>query len=216
VNTGNTENTGLAGSAAAMPTVVAGQVVQELFRCITGAHPPAPPTPPRRGRMPRIQPATPRRETHNVLTHPFSLPATATGLAEPVDRVEALADGPALDPEEFSRRSAVCGDARLGVFGAITEQDLAQLPLHVTRTAVSDPVGLLGPAAPVPVVTGAGRDFAAARYQAALRAPQPSAWLTALARAPARLPTALATPGRPQPAPVPLNGVRRGGRSGGR
>jgi hypothetical protein len=53
------------------------------------------------------------------------------------------------------------------VFGEITERDFAQLPIHVTQTSVSDPVGLLGTQAPRSVVTGTGVDFDTARHQAA-------------------------------------------------
>jgi putative thiazole-containing bacteriocin maturation protein len=204
-----------AGAASVMPTVVANQIVQELFRHLTGAHPPEPPAPSRRGRMTRIEPDTLRGAPHDFLTHPFSLAATATatGLAELADRVGELAGGAALAPEEFSRRAAACGDARLGVFGEISERDFAQLPLHVTQTHVSDPVGLLGPAVPAPVVTGIGRDFASARYQAALRA---LAAYASLMVDPRRLLTrdglGLVPPGDdPRPA---LNRVRGGESSG--
>ena len=154
--------TTVAGAAA---TVVAGQLVQDLFRYATEVAAPSP-----RPRLTRIQPGTLRGETHHFLAHPFSLAATAASEAEFLDRISELDARAPLDAEEFSRHAAACTDARLGVFGEVTEDNFAQLPVHVAQTRVSDPVSLLGTDAPRPVVTGAGVDFATARYQAALGA----------------------------------------------
>jgi hypothetical protein len=150
---------------ATAATVVANQLVHDLFRYATGVRPP-----PRWAQLTHIDLDTLAGREHRFLAHPFSRPATAAGEAEFLGRVEELEAGQPLGAEEFSARAVACTDARLGVFGEITEGGFAQLPVHVCQVAVSDPVGLLGPAAPAPVVTGSGVDFAGARYQAALRA----------------------------------------------
>lgn len=153
----------LAPPAAA---VVANQVVQDMFRYLLTDVRSIPQLP----RMARIQLDTLSTDWHRFLAHPFSLPNTAENEAESLARISELETGYQLSTEEFSRRAAALTDARLGIFGEISEQDFTQLPLHVTQTTVSDPVGLLGPNAPRPVVTGAAPDFATARYHVALRA----------------------------------------------
>jgi ribosomal protein S12 methylthiotransferase accessory factor YcaO len=154
-----------AADPATAATVVANQLVHDLFRYATGLRPP-----PRRPQLTRIDLGTMASREYRFLTHPFSVPATASTEAEFLGRVRELDTGQPLDAEEFSRRAATCTDARLGVFGEITERGFAQLPMHVCQTVVSDPVGLLGPGTAAPVVTGTGVGFAAARCQAALRA----------------------------------------------
>jgi YcaO cyclodehydratase, ATP-ad Mg2+-binding len=156
---------GVAALSTATATVVANQLVQDLFRYTTGVRPPA-----GRPQMIRIQPDTLRGQTHRFLAHPFSLAATAETEAAFLARIAELEGGAPLEAEEFSRRAVAGTDARLGVFGEITERDFAQLPIHVTQASVSDPVGLLGTSAPRPVVTGMGVDFDTARHQAAVDA----------------------------------------------
>jgi hypothetical protein len=156
-------------AAAADPdtaaTVVANQLVHDLFRYATGVRPPPP-----RPRLTCIDLETLASREHHFLAHPFSRAAAAATETEFLNRFEELEAGQVLGADEFSTRVVACTDARLGVFGEITEGGFTQLPVHVCQAAVSDPVGLLGPGAPAPVVTGAGVDFAGARYQAALRA----------------------------------------------
>src|SRR5260370_9393616 len=77
-------------------------------------------------------------------------------------------EGERLEPEEFSGRMTACLEPRLGVLSEVTEQDFAQVPLAVAQVRVSDPVRLLDPGGPLPVVTGAGLSLAQAR-----RAPAP-------------------------------------------
>jgi ribosomal protein S12 methylthiotransferase accessory factor YcaO len=71
--------------------------------------------------------------------------------------------------EEFSQRATACLQPRLGVLGEVTERDFTQIPLAVSQVPVSDPVRLLGPGAPLPVVTGAGPSRDDARRAAVLR-----------------------------------------------
>jgi hypothetical protein len=159
---GEAASSTVATTSTATATVVANQLVQDLFRYTTGVRPPA-----RRPQMTRIQPDTLRGQAHNFLAHPFSLATTAESEAEFLARISELEGAAPLDAEEFSRRAVACTDSRLGVFGEITERDFAQLPIHVTQASVSDPVGLLGTQAPRPVVTGMGVDFETTRHQAA-------------------------------------------------
>ena len=107
---------------------------------------------------------------HVLVAHPAAAPAepeTEHGFAERWDRTTGA--GPAA-PEEFSRRAAELFDLRTGVFTTLDEDELTQLPLHVTRAGVSDPFGLLDRSAGPPRTVGSGTDFAGARQDAALRA----------------------------------------------
>ncbi|MGI5282702.1 hypothetical protein ACQEVF_05160 [Nonomuraea polychroma] len=104
------------------------------------------------------------------LPHPFSRPGGAVASrSDLLRRVAELERRPPLTEEEFSRRAAACSREPAGVIGEPGEGRFAQIPLHVCTIQVSDPVGLAG-SAHVPTVTGAGLDFAQARYRAALRA----------------------------------------------
>lgn len=145
-----------------LATVVANQLVQRLFLTTTGV----------RTRMPtrRIDAESLAGSDHELLAHPFGVAAGTETAEEFADRIAQLELGPRFDAEEFSRRTATCADARTGIFAEVRRGALAQLPLRVSRTTVTDPVGLLPPDAPRPVVTGAGCDFATARQDAALAA----------------------------------------------
>lgn len=133
-------------------TLCANHIVHELCRHLTGIRPrDAVPT------LHRFDTTTLATSAHRFVPHPFA-----------VRPREATRDGKPLDSDEFSRRAIRCSGDRLGLFGDISEGDLAQIPLHVASTTVSDPVGLLDGRRPV--VTGFGLDFATARYQTALRA----------------------------------------------
>ena len=143
-------------------TAVANQLVHGAFRAITQ------PAESGRGRMVRINLSTLDSETATVLPHPYAVAAEpGTDL---VDRIADLRYGSRLTDEEFSQRAAVCAGDLAGVFGEPTEREFAQLPLHVCAIEVTDPVGLLHPGRPAPMVTGAGLDFATARLAAARRA----------------------------------------------
>ncbi|GAA3861948.1 hypothetical protein GCM10022243_30290 [Saccharothrix violaceirubra] len=145
------EPTAGAGLDDTTSTVVATQVAHDLFRYATGLRGPDP--------VPRLV----RFDTGTLASHDHRyLPTGGADRADVRDRVRALAELPGLDAEEFSRRAVVLVDPRLGVLDEVDEGDLAQLPLHVTRTRVSAPDGSR------PVVTGAGIDFETARYRAVL------------------------------------------------
>src|SRR5206468_3867670 len=101
--------------------------------------------------------------THSGLPHPYDRAATPETLDEFAARAAELAAGDRLSEDEFSRRAAKLVEPMLGVVAELTERDFAQLPVHVSRATVADPVRLLG-TAPRPVVYGSGPDFASARY----------------------------------------------------
>jgi len=143
--------------------VAASQAAHDVFRLRTGLRADA------RPRLVVLDPVSLGNTTHPLAPHPFDLPAAVTDETRFVDRMIALAAAPALSETEFSRLAAEFMDSTVGLFAEIDEGDLAQLPLHVTATTVSDPVGLLG-SAPRPVATGAGLTFEQARYRAALAA----------------------------------------------
>ncbi|MFC4585740.1 YcaO-like family protein [Sphaerisporangium corydalis] len=188
----------------AAAAVVAGQLVHGVFRSITGSA--APP----RNQVTRVDLATLDGEVCAFVPHPFAMPAPVVpGVA---DRVASLRAGARLDDDTFSRRAAVCAGDHVGVFGAPGERDFAQIPLHVCEIEVSDPAGLLGPGAPALRVTGAGLDFAAARYQAALRA---FAGYASLMLDPRRLHSVAGRPPGPRADPgETLSGLRSGRLSG--
>ncbi|GGS80308.1 hypothetical protein DYH53_26700 [Klebsiella pneumoniae subsp. pneumoniae] len=143
--------------------VVANQVAHDVFRLLTGLREETAP------RLVVFDPRTMASTTHPIIPHPLDLPAEPLDEAAFLDRITSLRTAPAVSEEEFSRRAKGLMDGRTGLFAEIDEGDLAQLPLHVTATTVSDPCGRLGDA-PRPVVTGAGFTFEEARYRAALAA----------------------------------------------
>lgn len=150
--------------AGAVPTVVANQLIREVMRQLSGTAMSAGPA-----RMVRVELRNLNHKNHPFLPHPFSLAATRqdrAGLGAAVDR---LREGERLEPEEFSGRMTACLDPRLGVLSDVTEHDFAQIPLAVAQVRVSDPVRLLDPGVPLPVVTGAGLSLAEARRAAVLR-----------------------------------------------
>ena len=131
-------------------TVVANQLVQRVFRAATGADDAE------RDRLTSIRYADLETAHHAFLTHPLERPPGG-GAASPGER---------LTEEELSRRTAPLVDDHAGVFAEISQRGYAQFPVHVSEAVVADPMALAG--GPVRVV-GAGPDFAAARYDAALR-----------------------------------------------
>lgn len=145
-------------------TAVASQLVHGVFQAITL---PAGAT---KDAMTRVELATLDSAACAYLPHPFAVPAFATSGTDFADRIARLSAGARLDEQTFSRRAVACAGDQVGVFGDPAEREFAQIPLHVCEIEVSDPVGLLDPARPAPKVTGAGLDFATARYQAALKA----------------------------------------------
>jgi hypothetical protein len=160
------------GGSPPSPVVVANRLVHSAFRYTTDTATNTATAGPElvRPELVRIEAETLRSTTHRFVAHPFSDDAAPEDETEFRRRIGEVERGPRLDPQEFSRSAAALSDSRLGVFGEISEDDLAQLPLLVTRTTVSDPVGLLGEDTARPVAIGAGLDFADTRYRAALRA----------------------------------------------
>jgi hypothetical protein len=143
-------------------TAVANQLVHGVFQSTTQ------PTEPGRSRMARVNLSTLDSDTATFLPHPYAEAAEPT--TDIVDRIGERRRGTRLTDEEFSQRAAVCAGDLVGVFGDPVEREFAQLPLHVCAIEVTDPVGLLHPGRPAAMVTGAGLDFATARWAAARRA----------------------------------------------
>lgn len=146
-------------------TLIATQLVHDVFRYLTELR-----APQHRPRLARMCLDTLETEQHDYLVHPLDVPAAGEDDEQFLDRLARLSAAAPLTEEEFSRRAVTLMDSRLGIFAEIGEGDLAQLPVHVTQTVVSDPAGLLGGGAPRPKVSGAGLDFETARYRAALQA----------------------------------------------
>jgi hypothetical protein len=119
--------------------------------------------------MTRIEVGSLRTHHHRFVPHPFSVPVPATDEARVRQAIDRLRTGERVDTEVFAREVAPFLEPRLGVLGEVGEGNLPQIPLAVARVEVSDPVGLLGPGARRPVVTGAGPSQAEARLSAAVR-----------------------------------------------
>lgn len=150
--------------AGAAPTVVANQLIREVMWLLSGTVTQAGPA-----RMARVDLRSLRTGSHPFLPHPFSLAAGCSGRAGLRAAVGRLREGEPLDPQEFSGQMAALLEPRLGVLSELTERDFAQIPVAVAQVRVSDPVLLLDPGVPLPVVTGAGLSLAEARRAAVLR-----------------------------------------------
>lgn len=144
--------------------IVANQLVHDVFRFLTGLRSTSP------AMLTRFDLDRLSTTTHTFVSHPFDAAVRTWDDTAFLQRIDEFHNGPCLDAEQFSRAARRLVDSRLGVFGEISEGNLAQLPVHVATATVSDPVGLLGADAPRPVVAGTGLDFATARYQTALSA----------------------------------------------
>ncbi|MGW3773823.1 hypothetical protein [Actinomadura verrucosospora] len=169
-----------AGVAAA-----ANRAVHDLFRRATNVAPSSD-----RPHLTRVTGQGLDGGVHHFLPHPLASPAAPPSTEEFIDHVLRLQQIPALAADDFSRRAAACSDPRLGVIGEVSEGDLPQLPLHMARSLVSDPVGLLEPGGRAPV-TAVGTDFTAARHRTAMAA---LAAYTSLMVDPRRLLTASGRP----------------------
>lgn len=141
---------------------VANQLVHGVFQSIIQ------PAEQSRSRMVRVNLSTLASDTATFLSHPYSV--VAEPATDIVDRIGQLQRGARLTDEEFSQRAAVCVGDLVGVFDDPVEREFAQQPLHVCAIKVSDPVGLHASDRPTLMVTGAGLDFATARWRAARRA----------------------------------------------
>jgi hypothetical protein len=144
--------------------VVAGQFVHGVFRSFVR------PAELVKHQLTRVDLSSLTSEVCAFVPHPFEAPVPSGPRADLTSRVEELRGGARLGEEEFSQRAVLCTGDRTGIFANPSERDFAQLPLHVCEIELSDPVGLLDPAVPPTPVTGAGPDFATARYRAALKA----------------------------------------------
>ena len=152
------------GREGPVPTTVANQLIRQVVRLLSGT---AEPT--AQAEMTRVDLPSLATHRHRFLPHPFSLPVSSPDQASMQEAVRRLGEGERVDTEEFSRRATACVQARLGVLSEVTEEDFAQVPLAVSQVQVSDPVLLLGPDVPHPVVTGADLSLADARRAAVVR-----------------------------------------------
>jgi hypothetical protein len=138
--------------------ILAARLVHSMFRLVT--------TPAEiDSKIIRIDRVTLAGESIACLPHPFTRPARPLTRTEFDSRITFLTNSSRLTEDTFSQRAMACVGGRLGVFGPPTEREFAQSPLHVCQVEVSDPAGQGST-----YVTGAGLDFAAARYQASLHA----------------------------------------------
>jgi YcaO cyclodehydratase, ATP-ad Mg2+-binding len=144
--------------------VAANLLVHDAFRYATGTRPAAGPP-----ALTRVSLEGTACDSHRLLAHPRTRRAGPQSEEQFRALITQLEGQPAMTENEFSQRAARLADNRLGIFGEVSEGDFAQLPLHVAQAVVSDPMDLLG-SAPRPLAIGAGLDFRAARFQAALRA----------------------------------------------
>ncbi|MFE2377010.1 hypothetical protein [Streptomyces sp. NPDC059398] len=114
----------------------------------------------------RLDIATLTTTRHPYRPHPAALPAAPQSAAEFLAGIASLRDGPAVGPEEFSRRAAACVDPRGGLLAELDEGALPQFPRHASRALVRDPrTGLADHH-----VYATGRDFTTARLRTARRA----------------------------------------------
>jgi putative thiazole-containing bacteriocin maturation protein len=118
----------------------------------------------------RIDLETLRTTTHRFAAHPLARPAGPEDDLEFLARMCALKDGAPVDGDTFSQRAAECFDERLGLFTALAEGDLTQLPLSVAQVVVSNPVDLIDISSGHPYAVGVGDDFVSARRRATQRA----------------------------------------------
>ncbi|WP_327064861.1 hypothetical protein [Kitasatospora sp. NBC_01302] len=117
-------------------------------------------------RLVRLDPTTLTTTHHRYRPHPATRPAAPESEAAFLAKIEALRGGPAVDPEEFSRRAALCIDPRSGLIAELDEGGLPQFPRHSSSALVRDPLtGRAGHR-----VHATGTDFTTARLRTARRA----------------------------------------------
>jgi hypothetical protein len=156
-----------AAPSVAVRAVLAGQVVRHLLRLLVGAGD---------NRMRVVTWPALRSSAHAVVPFPTPVsglpgaesPTTrAAAEASVTDRLSVLAAAPPIGEQDFSTAVTSLCDDRFGVFGALDEGDLRQLPLHVSTASVADPYQRAGRR---PTVCGYGLDLTTARRRTALRA----------------------------------------------
>ncbi|WP_328306726.1 hypothetical protein OG432_01060 [Streptomyces sp. NBC_00442] len=147
------------GAAEFAATVLAHHF-QRDFLAATTAAPDGP------GRLTRLDTATLTTTSHLYRPHPAAVPAAPESAARFLARIASLRAGPAVGPEEFSRRAAGCIDERGGLLAELDEGALPQFPRHAARAVVRDP----RTGRPEHQVHATGGDFSAARLRTARRA----------------------------------------------
>jgi hypothetical protein len=152
-------------AAEAVPTVVGNIIIREATRMLSGLAEQGGPN-----RMSLIDLPSLRERRLDVLPHPFSMAASEVDEGTLRATMGRLRDGERMDAEDFARRALPCLQARLGVLGEVSERDFAQLPLAVSQVQVSDPMRLLAPGVPLPIVTGVDLSLTQARRAAVMRA----------------------------------------------
>ncbi|TMC15252.1 MAG: TOMM precursor leader peptide-binding protein [Chloroflexi bacterium] len=113
-------------------------------------------------------------ETLRMLKHPFMPHPLCGTCPHPTPRTEVqfletiqqLEQGAPVDQDLFSKRVAPCFETRLGLFRAIDEGDILQLPVSVSQVIVSNPVPQEYPHN-LPALLGCGARFGTARKQGA-------------------------------------------------
>ncbi|MEO7196535.1 MAG: TOMM precursor leader peptide-binding protein [Pseudonocardiaceae bacterium] len=147
--------------------LVANHASFEVFKHLAGV-----PVPETRGQLLRVDLETLRTTAHRFQGHPAS--AAAAALAPPgpealAETVAELARRAPVDEQVFSEQVRDCFDSELGLFTAIDEGELQQLPVNVCRVTISNPALL--PQLDEPLTTvGVGIDMGMARRRAAQRA----------------------------------------------
>ncbi|WP_406153925.1 hypothetical protein OG217_14315 [Streptomyces sp. NBC_01023] len=114
----------------------------------------------------RLDSATLTTTRHPYRPHPAALPAAPESAAGFLARIASLRGGPAVGPEEFSKRAAGCIDQYGGLLADLDEGALPQFPRHASRALVRDP--RTGRAEHQ--VHATGPDFTTARLRTARRA----------------------------------------------
>ena len=117
-------------------------------------------------RLIRLDPAALTSSDHRYQAHPLALAAAPETEAQFRAKIEALRQGAAIGPEEFSRRAAGCVDPRSGLIAYLDEDGLPQFPRRACTALVRDPAT----AAAGHRVHGVAPDFTTARVRTARRA----------------------------------------------
>ncbi len=147
--------------------LVANQCSFEVFKHLTGI-----PSVETRSRMLDVDLEALQTQSHRFVPHPSGLALRRA--AEPsaeafVDSIRLLERGAPLDEEAFSQQVPACFDDALGLFTSVDEGDWHQLPLHLSRIAISNPALLPDPGDPITAV-GVGTYLGMARRRAMQRA----------------------------------------------
>jgi hypothetical protein len=161
----------LAGPTAA---IVANRVSFLAMRHLTGVAAADPgaadPAGQDRDAVSRVDLETLQTSEHRYHAHPAAADAGPELESEFVDRYAAFLAATADLGAAFSPVAAGLFDPALGVFAELDEERMPQLPLHVSRSAVADPFGLLDSRDGPVLVTGSGLDFSGSRTAAAVTA----------------------------------------------